>query len=1066
MQPWHHQPLPSHPDPALQAAWADALGRIDPQRWRRRMDWEADLPSHQGAQALAWPAGVAALQQALKETASPSPEWAEASDTAPLFIDLWAPAADRLIAPLAARYAASVAPAIWARLAAELSQRLSEVAAPALWADFTQHCGLGPRLLARVTQANTGVASQQHYRALITRHRADGLASLLGQYPVLGRLLGTVVTQQLTVAEQLVQRVLADLPAIRTHFAIPTSAQWTELEGGLSDPHRGGQSVATLTFAEPDGSPHRVVYKPKDLRIEQIYQALLHDLNDDAALPPLKTLRVLTRDGYGYVEHLRHQTCDEVDLNGAEAQAMLSAFYFNAGRLMAILHALNGTDCHYENLIAHGDQLVLIDTETLFHIAVGDPAQPRWAPGSLQARLNHSVLQQGLLPRWTFLGEQKFPTDVSALGVSAAALAARPMRGWRHRNSDAMWPDRWPQPVPLPTSLPLRHTDPPPLYEHADRIEAGFVAQAQQLMRRRQQWMTAAHLLPALREVPRRVVIRNTSVYGQIQQQQFEPKALVSEAAQGLVLEQLARAHLLEEQRPVTWPLFVAELRQMEALDIPYFEMRVDATDLSVPGVVTAAGLTPISAWTAVTQRLLAMDDEDVAFQARLLRGALLAKRTHQSDDDCCGRAQALPASVPVPLSQDQRQTLIDALLDQLQSVAMWNGQQQPEWLGLDLTGRSAHFNFGVLGPSFYAGSLGVALLQAHRGTHPELAAASIVQSLIEQTQQDDLARLRCHWRDQPLGLGGLGGLLLALVILEDLGVGSCRATAARWVEGLSEARIAEDPVLDLIGGSAGLLGPLLAVGNPQAQALAQHAGQRLLDAQQADGSWAVVTGSERVTLAGLSHGAAGMMLALARLYRFNGETAYLQAIERAWAWEQQQFDALSGNWRDLRDRAGTQSPFMSSWCHGAPGIALSRMALLGLGLNDSALKAEIEVALHTTVRQASRVDHLCCGTAGRVAILRLAAQHLGESHWAEQAAILEAQGVQRAVVIGSPTAPAFALLPDEPAHWVLPGLMTGLSGIALALDSSAASQTMLASLLSADAFPVKTAGCATPAVA
>src|SRR3712207_8377597 len=42
-------------------------------------------------------------------------------------------------------------------------------------------------------------------------------------------------------------------------------------------------------------------------------------------------------------------------------------YYERAGMLLCLFYVLEGTDCHYENIIASGEYPVLIDTETLMH---------------------------------------------------------------------------------------------------------------------------------------------------------------------------------------------------------------------------------------------------------------------------------------------------------------------------------------------------------------------------------------------------------------------------------------------------------------------------------------------------------------------------------------------------------------------------------------------------------------------------------------------------------------------------------------------------------------------------
>ncbi len=93
------------------------------------------------------------------------------------------------------------------------------------------------------------------------------------------------------------------------------------------------------------------------------------------------------------VEYVEHQACE----NEAAAQR----FYQRAGMLLCWLYALRGIDCHYQNLIASGEHLVLVDLETLL-----DP-EVKLIDNSLDAQemestagqqFYDSVLRTGLLP--------------------------------------------------------------------------------------------------------------------------------------------------------------------------------------------------------------------------------------------------------------------------------------------------------------------------------------------------------------------------------------------------------------------------------------------------------------------------------------------------------------------------------------------------------------------------------------------------------------------------------------------------------------------------------------------
>ena len=73
--------------------------------------------------------------------------------------------------------------------------------------------------------------------------------------------------------------------------------------------------------------------------------------------------------------------------------------------LLCLLYVIGGTDCHYENLIANGEHLVLIDMETLMHhdtkLIEESPETQKAETGVIQEMWD-SVLRTGLLPCWEF----------------------------------------------------------------------------------------------------------------------------------------------------------------------------------------------------------------------------------------------------------------------------------------------------------------------------------------------------------------------------------------------------------------------------------------------------------------------------------------------------------------------------------------------------------------------------------------------------------------------------------------------------------------------------------------
>jgi lantibiotic modifying enzyme len=298
-------------------------------------------------------------------------------------------------------------------------------------------------------------------------------------------------------------------------------------------------------------------------------------------------------------------------------------------------------------------------------------------------------------------------------------------------------------------------------------------------------------------------------------------------------------------------------------------------------------------------------------------------------------------------------------------------------------------------------------------------------------------------WRDQPLGLNGSGGALLALLrlgrLLPDL-LEVVTQNVSSLVSALSVERLRVDRQADIMSGSAGLIGPLLEIGTPRAIMLAREAGDSLLARQDASGGWLLDT-MGTAPLIGFSHGTSGIAAALARLHAVSSQTSYREAAKKALRYERENFDPIQRNWPDFRGEHDSQNPrFMLGWCHGAPGVALSRLCLLGTSLWNTATKTELQDALSSTANPYAAGDSLCCGRLGRAAILRLAARLCNEPTWLVPAALLEQQALTaRRVNHGYSFGDAL-------------GLFNGAAGVGLALldATSHDDRQILPSLLSA----------------
>ncbi len=923
-----------------------------------------------------------------------------------------------------------------------LLERLSRLIARAVTEDFTAGRPAGESLMLRLGVPGVGPTdSQVAYSAYCRDNLGDGLEHILGEFPVLGRILSVVCAQWRANVTDLLKRVDRDRTRLHATLDVDPSSTLEQVRWGLSDPHRGGRSVAILSFGS-DQDRVQIVYKPKDVQIEQRFNAILAVILaelDGSGEPFIRTL--LGGDDYGYVSFVAHEPCP------AEQYAQ---FYRNAGRLLAVLHLLGSTDCHLENLISRGPCIHLIDAETLFEGRTVEVGSSESVTG--EDPLEASVLRIGMLPTWTIRNNLE-PVDISALGASSRTSKTVNVPGWRHVNTDAVIWATTDIAAVQPQSLPVDMGDPNPLANHFDDLIAGFVELYELAMRPE----TSAKIVSGVNGfagVRRRLVPRNTRTYALLQERATSPRTLRSALARGYELDRLARSALLSEERPAIWESFLAEIHDLENLDIPYFDYPLGSLEIDGGGRVLS-GILEQDGLTQAIERIQSLSTTDLAWQVRLMRGALTARYVSAMAAPQMLGDEAAQSEPTADGSNSQATTParfdVDSLRDLVESSSFPDRTGAPSWLTLQIIGEAGTDNtkFGLADMGLYAGRIGIAAFNsAGDSVSPhQLSFAREVLAPLERvlTSTDSFERFR-FLRDAGLGMGGAGGFLRGFEVLARTGLAAVidfESLVAILIASITVESVAKDRSFDVIGGAAGAVGSLarrhdLSPTDESQRALRLLAEHLRLAQQPATGAWKPSFGISR-PLTGLGHGASGNGLALIQAGVALADDDLIEAGARGLRYEADVFDAAEGNWPDFREiRPGPA--FMMGWCAGAPGIGLARIeALHATPRHPDAgrWRQDIHAAAKATIAATgSPVDHLCCGNLGRAAFLREAGAWADDPSWLDAAVAIELDVRERAELSGRIRLSRYSLGSDPGSEAVAPGLMQGLSGAGLYLQS------------------------------
>lgn len=377
-----------------------------------------------------------------------------------------------------------------------------------------------------------------------------------------------------------------------------------------------------------------------------------------------------------------------------------------------------------------------------------------------------------------------------------------------------------------------------------------------------------------------------------------------------------------------------------------------------------------------------------------------------------------------------------DAIGARLCRDALW-AAERCNWLGdamefVESRWQIVHRSFG---PDLYGGTSGIGLFLAHLYSMTgekifRKTALGAIQCALSRIEQWDASQVFGFYS----GLTGVAYALAETAMLLD------RPDFHQKSWQLLEALPRKVPAQswDIVSGSAGVVPVLLRLhqrfGRDFLLDLAvQHGDMLLQGATRNDESWSWNTtpGYSKKNLTGFSHGTAGIAWSLLELHARLREARFLEGAHAALRYERRWYDPTQENWPDFRSETDTGAQVCGmAWCHGAPGIGLSRIRAHQL-LTEDECKAEASIAVRTTTRalelalQSGQGNcSLCHGNMGNAELLLCAGRAPGGASAMNLVFHLADQEIQRCRVERNPW-PCGVVNGGEN-----PSLMLGLAGI------------------------------------
>lgn len=201
-------------------------------------------------------------------------------------------------------------------------------------------------LIAEMNKANTDEATYIKYLS----NNYKGFERLTNKYPYWNSLIGYFIKESNTYLYEFLTRLLQDHEEVSKSFYGETS-RIDNILLNKGDRHKGKFVIEVKT------ATGNYYYKPRSADVDEAFQKCLNKISQNDKILDMRMCEFINKGEYSWFK--------KVEYVPLKNQKEKDRYYRRMGQLIAVMYLLNGNDIHHENLISCGEHPIIIDVETL-----------------------------------------------------------------------------------------------------------------------------------------------------------------------------------------------------------------------------------------------------------------------------------------------------------------------------------------------------------------------------------------------------------------------------------------------------------------------------------------------------------------------------------------------------------------------------------------------------------------------------------------------------------------------------------------------------------------------------
>lgn len=773
---------------------------------------------------------------------------------------------------------------------------------------------------------------------MLLANNYDEFKNVTKKYPYWYSLVEMVLNDTERFLKEFFHQLIKDRVYVTEKF-FRESTSIDDIVLSKGDRHRGRFVIEVKT---PKGA---FFYKPRKADVDEAFKDCLEKLSEKDEILSMETPDFVSGNTYSWFKKVTYGSLSNIE----EKQR----YYRRLGQLIAVIYILNGNDIHHENLISSGEYPVIVDIETLLtsRLLYMKNSMPTYMRQNENYYMLDSVRNSMILPCILKYKDQHI--DISPFKIANQGEAIDVEKNKIHGVDNSK--------INIIT----------------DEVCKGFSAVYHEVASKKEEYKK--YLDERFRQVKVRFLNKPTSEYSNLHKLLINPVCLFDFNYAFAVSARLYSSDNEEIQRE---ELF--EQEELLKFNIPYFEVKADSKNLILSDGNYINDYFSESPLDGLYTKLELLGDMDFKRQIAIIEKSFNVISPNFNIRELMDVKKEVPNPNVIVSNEaineftDEviRKVFKQSLIHPLTGSYFW---MDPMLEGDNEIGEK-HYQINDIPNSYYAGSVGIliALLSLHNSKNYQ----NYIDKLIADIEMDIDKIFKYNHGEINIGAyNGLAAYVRYYMALNRNKLINQSKFEKRVTKLLNQIEISldHDHKLDVLDGTAGVALVLVELQqiaiNPRMLIkiveLMKKCRQHLLESMACqDGkSYFPLEYGTNHYYSGFAHGSSGIIMSLHKMskqMKINDN----DVLKNLLATERELYDPIQHIWY----RDNKKADYSWGWCHGSPGILLSRLEMYNDGYHDSYIMDEIKILYEATMQKALGSNFTFChGDLSNIVICKYA---------------------------------------------------------------------------------------------